>query len=115
MRCLAAVGMALKHAPQVSVASHRLLDDRAATPLSTVRAVWCPRLHSPIASGHTPRSLPAAAVDALCEHNAIDTLLSNFILPLQEDQISTVDPDTNKVSFKAAWDPASYAWPSSLS
>jgi hypothetical protein len=40
-----------------------------------------------------------AAVDALCEHNAIDTLLSNFILPLQEDQISTVDPDTEKVRF----------------
>jgi hypothetical protein len=40
-----------------------------------------------------------AAVDALCEHNAIDTLLSNFILPLQEDQISTVDPDTAKVRF----------------
>jgi hypothetical protein len=30
------------------------------------------------------------AVDALCNSNAVDTLLSNFILPLQSDQISTV-------------------------
>ena len=30
------------------------------------------------------------AVDALCENSAIDTLLSNFILPLQSDDISTV-------------------------
>lgn len=29
-------------------------------------------------------------VDALCENSAIDTLLSNFILPLQTDDISTV-------------------------
>jgi hypothetical protein len=43
-------------------------------------------------------------VDALCEHNAIDTLLSNFILPLQDDQISTVDPATNKVGrLSASW------------
>lgn len=53
----------------------------------------------PAECGLTPRALPVAAVDALCEHNAIDTLLSNFILPLQEDQISTVDPDTEKVTF----------------
>ena len=32
----------------------------------------------------------ADAVDALCENSAIDTLLSNFILPLQSDDISTV-------------------------
>ena len=32
----------------------------------------------------------AHAVDALCENSAIDTLLSNFILPLQSDDISTV-------------------------
>ncbi len=31
------------------------------------------------------------AVDALCEVSAIDTLLSNFIVPLQGDQISTPD------------------------
>ena len=43
-------------------------------------------------------------MDALCEHNAIDTLLSNFILPLQDDQISTVDPATNKVGrLSASW------------
>ena len=33
---------------------------------------------------------PLLAVDALCENSAIDTLLSNFILPLQTDDISTV-------------------------
>jgi len=36
-------------------------------------------------------------VDALCELNAIDTLLSNFIIPLQGDEISTVNPATSKV------------------
>ena len=35
--------------------------------------------------------LPAPAVDAICEVGAIDTLLSNFIIPLQGDQISTAD------------------------
>ena len=30
-----------------------------------------------------------AAVDAVCEHNAIDTLLSNFIKPLQVIVIAT--------------------------
>jgi hypothetical protein len=33
------------------------------------------------------------AVDALCEMGAIDTLLSNFIVPLQEDHIATRNPD----------------------
>lgn len=28
-------------------------------------------------------------MDSLCNSNAIDTLLSNFILPLQGDEIST--------------------------
>lgn len=32
-----------------------------------------------------------AAIDAICEVGAIDTLLSNFIIPLQGDQISTAD------------------------
>lgn len=40
-------------------------------------------------------------MDALCEHNAIDTLLSNFILPLQDDQISTVDPESGKVTLRS--------------
>ena len=40
------------------------------------------------------RLLPA--VDALCENSAIDTLLSTFILPLQTDDISTVDATTGK-------------------
>ena len=31
------------------------------------------------------------AVDAVCEHNAIDTLLSNFIKPLQGSEIATYD------------------------
>lgn len=42
-------------------------------------------------------ALSQCAVDALCELNAIDTLLSNFIIPLQGDEISTVDPTTGKV------------------
>ena len=33
------------------------------------------------------------AVDAVCEHNAIDTLLSNFIKPLQGSEIATYDSD----------------------
>lgn len=35
----------------------------------------------------------AAAVDALCEVGAIDTLLSNFIVPLQEEHIATKNVD----------------------
>lgn len=31
------------------------------------------------------------AVDSLCNSNAIDTLLSNFIVPLQGDEISTTE------------------------
>ena len=38
---------------------------------------------------------PAAAVDALCELGAIDTLLSNFIKPLQGSEIATVDSNGN--------------------
>ena len=34
------------------------------------------------------------AVDALCEVSAIDTLLSNFIRPLQGEAIATVKRDT---------------------
>ncbi|KAK9806725.1 hypothetical protein WJX72_000669 [[Myrmecia] bisecta] len=36
-----------------------------------------------------------AAVDALCEYGAIDTLLSTFIVPLQGDQIATRDERGN--------------------
>ena len=40
-------------------------------------------------------TLSAAAVDALCELGAIDTLLSNFIKPLQGSEIATVDSNGN--------------------
>ena len=40
-------------------------------------------------------TLPAAAVDALCELGAIDTLLSNFIKPLQGSEIATMDSTGN--------------------
>ena len=38
------------------------------------------------------------AVDALCEVSAIDTLLSNFIRPLQGEAIATIkrDPATSQ-------------------
>ena len=36
-----------------------------------------------------------SAVDALCELGAIDTLLSNFIKPLQGSEIATRDSDGN--------------------
>ena len=40
-------------------------------------------------------TLVAFAVDALCELGAIDTLLSNFIKPLQGSEIATVDSNGN--------------------
>ena len=42
-----------------------------------------------------PRLAVAHAVDALCEVSAIDTLLSNFIRPLQGGEIATVDSNGN--------------------
>ena len=42
----------------------------------------------------TDKSL-SVAVDALCNAGAIDTLLSNFILPLQGSEVSTRDMDGN--------------------
>ncbi len=44
-------------------------------------------------------ALCAGAVDALCEVSAIDTLLSNFIRPLQGEAIATVkrDPITSNL------------------
>jgi len=38
-----------------------------------------------------------AAVDSLCNSNAIDTLLSNFIVPLQGDEISTTEDGKARV------------------
>ena len=38
-----------------------------------------------------------AAVDALCEMGAIDTLLSNFIEPLQHADIATWDHERNRL------------------
>ncbi|KAG1666153.1 hypothetical protein FOA52_011565 [Chlamydomonas sp. UWO 241] len=60
---------------------------------SEARASGFGKLYAALGSTHGKRAgLEACvAVEALCEVNAIDKLLSGFIIPLQRDDISTTD------------------------